>query len=313
MSAACAYAQADFRRKVLIEEFTTTDCVNCPAAHEMIEHCVGGNSSVVVAAHHSGFTTRTDPFPIPSAEEYLWFYGSEQISAPKIMIMRYNLGEFECFKQQGMQPGLTFNVSQAKINRAVNELTSEPADISVKILCQYNEAERTLNIKVNGEVDTQKHINDLLRMNVFLTEDSLMSFQEGGGMAYIHNHVMRANVTPVWGEPINFDGTTYCYTATVSLEPGWKPENMKAIAFVADYDEHDINNCKIHNCDFTPVKGQATGITYTKTDDGCMIVVYTLDGNKVAEAKSMEQLKHKISRHGIYLVKAGNKCIKIVL
>lgn len=68
-----------YARTVLLEEFTTEGCSNCPAAaetvHDMIETMTEDDRArFAMACHHSAFGT--DPFTQPCDQEYTWFFNN---------------------------------------------------------------------------------------------------------------------------------------------------------------------------------------------------------------------------------------------
>lgn len=57
----------------------------------------------------------------------------------------------------------------------------------------------------------------------------------------------RQSVTPTWGEPIDIKGYTADYT--VPVQTGWDAARLSVVAFVANYDAEDKNNCRVLNAE----------------------------------------------------------------
>lgn len=67
----------DFTRNIIIEEFTTEQCPNCPRVAAYINDALESgqyDGRVFVACHHSGYYT--DWLTASFATEYLWFYNA---------------------------------------------------------------------------------------------------------------------------------------------------------------------------------------------------------------------------------------------
>ena len=78
-------------RRVLIEEFTTEHCPNCPRAINTLEQCFehGYGDSMAVMAHHVGY--HEDWLTVEADHELLWFYdptGASGTYAPAVMLDR---------------------------------------------------------------------------------------------------------------------------------------------------------------------------------------------------------------------------------
>lgn len=76
-------ANVSFARKVLIEEFTTEACINCPRVakdlHEVMKLPQYENK-IVAVCHHAGYYT--DPFTQKCDEDLLFLYGGGGTYAP---------------------------------------------------------------------------------------------------------------------------------------------------------------------------------------------------------------------------------------
>ena len=93
-----------FERKVFLEEFTTENCNNCPAAsvklHNILE-LPEYEGRLIAVCHHVGF--ETDWLTLPEEKDYLWLYNAEGKFAPGLMIDRV-----PTFKETSPVFGMTF-------------------------------------------------------------------------------------------------------------------------------------------------------------------------------------------------------------
>ena len=211
---------SDFRRNVLIEDFTGQKCVNCPKATDAINDIIKafGEDHVIAVAIHSG------PFSVT---------GSKGLATD--------------FTQQYWDAWFT-NEGQpiAKINRgaATNEYGNwsydamkamlEETDVDIALDTKYDAAKQTVEVCaiVSGMPDEKAHLQ------VWLTEDGIVATQympddQPAKKDYIHNHILRDALNGAWGEELTFNVAplTKVYTYNFS-DKGYVPENTHIVAFV---------------------------------------------------------------------------------
>lgn len=295
-------------RKILLENFTTAQCGNCPSAHTEIAKALKGRDDVIWVCHHTGFGT--DNFTIDASKQYLWFFNDNSTYAPAIMLDRTNMTE---------DPGPVTGVKNAEIMKMMlDERKEDLASISVNIQKEYNESTRVLTVTISGQSMNPEITESIPNLNIFLTENDLIGRQAGAAANYVHNHVIRATITDYWGENITFNENSYSQTHTITLKNGWKAENMDIVAFISNYDSEDPNNCMILNAEITPVtKKDANGIeSMTEADDvsiytlGSTVyisgnyqkaIIYDISGRVVATIKETDQFN--LINNGIYIIK----------
>lgn len=281
-------------RKVLVESFTGLTCGNCPAAHDREEEALEGTDAICVT-HHSGFVD--DPFTTPADKEYTWLFGAGGSTyAPAIMMDRTNVNTVT----QIMDPGPVFYPGEPTGIRKVHDYLAEiPTMVSVDIDGAYNAETRELTVTVSGNVLAFPEGNDH-RINVWLTESGIPSYkvkqaQTGSslGMNYIHNHVMRSNLTPIWGAAVNLKGTTYSKTYTTTLNKDWEADNMEIVAFIGNTDGYDVNNNRVLNAEKCALKALTSGVKEVETV-ASPAVAYNLAGQRIdAPAKGVSIECHK--------------------
>lgn len=304
------------KRKVLLENFTTAECQNCPRAHTLLESVLGDNENVIWVAHHSGY--KTDDFTIRDSEIYLWLYNANSVFAPAIMFDRTNLSEYGAKGYGNVPaPGPVFSPSNNTIiEKTLNARLEAPAYVTVNIGGEYKKENNELSVTVSGEAITGD-LPDNVRMNLFLIEDGLVGRQTGGGNNYIHNHVIRVNLSDVWGDKITLTEGSYQKTYTTQLNSEWKAENMKVVAFLSEYNFRDANKCNVYNAEAAQLSSLNGGssIEQTKTADIRLYnvnenvfiegnydeaTVYRVDGTIVKQVKDTD---HFGLENGMYLIK----------
>lgn len=312
-------------RKVLIEEFSTTQCGNCPRAHTMMKEITEGRDDIALVIHHAGYGQ--DNYTITASRNYLNFYNGSTY-APAMMIDRRNLGEQGAQgyvgSEIGAAPGPVFMVgTQDEVEDLINYCFDQPAFITVNIEDSYNEETRELTVRVYGETVIDFEVAPYI--NIFLTESGMVNYQNGGGNNYVHNHAIRATMTSTWGDELTFTDKKYDVTYTYKLNDKWLPENMSIIAFVAKYDSQNVNNCEVYNTDWKNTEYGA-GVDNI-TNDNCNVwaanghiylngsyetaEIFSLDGRLVKQIENTTSVE--MENAGIYLVRVDNRTFKVIV
>lgn len=228
-------------RHLLLEEFTTEQCVNCPRAINTIKQAMedGYADRMTVVAHHVGFYT--DWLTLEEDENLLWLYGNDGSFAPAVMLDRTvrtpdtawpveSIGYYETFKPR------------------LEEAFEYPAFVSLDV-----EA-RAEGDEILAAVTVRPHplfgaLTEAPRLTVVAVEDGVTHRSQAGitNPDFTHSHVMRGYFTPFDGAPFAFDGDAYRWEGRLAKQPRWKAENMEVVAFVANYNPKDATDCRVFN------------------------------------------------------------------
>lgn len=234
---------SDFiQRKVLLEVFSTELCTNCPSVHKQLSAVTDTCENIIELGHHAGFYQ--DPYTIPASKEYEWFYKATHLYAPAEMIDRTAMTDNYPEVYSDSVPVVSLGSSMLKVLYAQEMLA--PAFVTVEPSVKTDDSGNLL-IHVEGSklIDSGA---ESPRLFVFLTEDSVYTLnQHGASEGYYHRHMARCSVTPTWGDPIDLEGYSADYT--VAVDPSWNPAKMRVVAFVANYDADDKNNCRVLNAE----------------------------------------------------------------
>ena len=97
-----------------------------------------------------------------------------------------------------------------------------------------------------------------------LTEDSVATETQAGiAGTYYHRHLLRQYLTPVWGTPMQAS-TSLSFT----VPEEWNVQKMQAVAFVANYNAKDKNDCQVMNTQAVEIANASTGIKGTADNGG---------------------------------------------
>lgn len=212
-------------KHVLIEDFTGQRCVNCPKAADKIKELqeqYGEDNIIAVGIYGGSYgyndVSKKDPCPL-TTEDGNSYYDTWKIKfQPSAIIDRVS----------GVVANTIYYATY------VNGLIGMEPTVAIFPTTDYDAA--TKNLKVDVEVAGLKTLQDA-KLQVWLVEDGIVDYQlmtDGSrNENYVHNHVFRATVSPLNGDPINVvEKGDVKKSYSIQLKDEWKPENMSVVAFV---------------------------------------------------------------------------------
>jgi hypothetical protein len=300
------YDTADtFPKKVLLEQFTTIQCVNCPYGDNVLDKFTEDRSDVVWVAHHVGYYT--DELTLDDSSTIMYNFGVG--GAPYAMLNRTYLDESDTVPPFGI--GYYNATTGANIlNGYMDTLLSTPIFVGfTSIGSTLSDDGQTLNIKVMGErSDKYASIYDGAYVSVYLIEDNCYAAkgQTGNTSKHYHDNVIRASVTPILGTEINWNGNTFTYSNQVDMNSKWNIDNMRVVAFI-NKPYTTSNNSQVYTAEEAKAnsgdKVQAINAdNYNVSfNNGTVAVsgasnveVYSIDGRRVANSNL---------NNGLYLIR----------
>ena len=272
----------DYSRIVLIEEFTTEWCSNCPRVAEYMHQLLDKEAYkdvVVAVCHHSGYDTD------------LWYYNDGGSTyAPAAMVDRSARG--------GSTP-VFLPSSVDQLVSLVNGRLVKPALVSVNVKAELDDETNRVTVKVNGSRSKEDFTVNPARITVYLVENNIKARnQQGSTGEFVHQHVTR-KVNSDWGEVIEWNGNDYDYECTFDLRADYVRDNLQIIAMIYDYDPNDASKNDVANAgtlyfaDFT-----TTGISTVQAETATP-TMYDLYGRVVTQPTK-----------GIYIVNGQKVIVK---
>lgn len=232
-------------QKILIEEFTGSQCPNCPSAGQLamqIQEAYKGN--VIVVSVHAGGLAEPKPsegfpydFTTDVGDELDSYFGLQY--TPTALINRTNSSATSKIFGKGAW------------ETKVADLNGKTAPVRIELKAEFAEASNTLTANVEVYFPQAGAANQSLI--VYVLEDSIIQPQLVKDAEpdyvpnYCHNHVLRCSMNSVWGEKLSATdtptGTTIKKTYTVTKgqsgfpnSADWVAKNLKVVAFVIDKD-----------------------------------------------------------------------------
>ena len=214
------------QRKVLLEEFTGQNCLNCPDAHKIIEKLEEqyGEDLIVVSIH-------AGPFGIPTPAGLMQKEGDEYAK-------RWGISSYPAGIVDRNPEVLAMDAWAAAIRNAIEI----PSTYEIELEATVSEDKSTIDISTTI-LTSSASSGDCLQL--WVTEDSIVGYQRDGNQRvpdYIHNNVFRATVNSEWGEQINLTPNVY-YTAEnfVEIDSEWNLDNVNIVGFV--YNQSGVLQC----------------------------------------------------------------------
>ena len=297
LSDTISVARHDYTHNVLIEEFTTEECSNCPRMANMLHNILESGKygdRLNVICHHSGYYT--DWLTTVYDTDYLWFFNAGGSTyAPALMVDRMPFGG---------STAVICPSTQSEAELYIDYCMAQPAFVSLDITAEIDSVnDKQVNVRVKGERSKADITSTNPRIVVTLVENDIPARSQAGGVSnYVQQHVNRS-INNVWGEEIEWNGDEYDYTCSLSLRDDYKRENMQVVAYIYGYDKDDATNCSVANSAAIALPTTTTGLDSTIADraTGGATVYYDLSGGKVPESQL---------RPGLYIVKKGGKTVK---
>jgi len=217
-------------KKVLIEEFTGVNCVQCPAGSAEIENLISiyGDNLVAISIHAGFFATPNNQnefdFRTQDGNDLASYLG-EPIGYPSAVVDRkiFN-GQSELQSSQSEWAG--FIASQFE-EQAVSSLTLSQT---------YDSSNRELSFTASGIFNAVP--TEAVYISAVMTESGIVDGQitpEGWKQEYVHKHLYRGAISNFDGEVLGSsfslgDGFEKSYNFTIPDE--WNAANCELIVYL---------------------------------------------------------------------------------
>lgn len=277
---------ADYPHRMLGMQFTSVGCTNCPILTSAIKNVEANMPGrIIPVSFHMDYGEYEDPMTLPVNTR---FY--EMVNTGEGLPMF----------------ALNFRKSSSHIVNEYAKIVSEiehqaetyPAVAGVAVSSTWQEGsdkvEVTAKFKVNEAGEYRYHI--------FLVEDGIESYQVGSdGGSYVHDNVFRAMTADnITGTRLNggndlVTGKEYSVTRTISLEEGWNPARMSAVAVILNTEDSGETFCA-NNANVCAL-GESVDYYGNAMSDSEGQVVLTADRNEI-KVGSGESVRFTVSYAG---------------
>lgn len=286
-----------FVRNVLLEEFTTEKCTNCPRVASYVHDAMNEpefQGRLNTMENHAGYYT--DSFTATFHNDWTWFF--DNLYAPAVLYDRH--------AEDGESTAVTCPNSKLELFEGIRKRLRETAFVSLKVTADVDGENQKINVKVTGSRAKENFTKNPARITVVLTETNLAAIsQAGAGGDYTHYNVGR-HVNSIWGDVLEWNGDDYTYECSIPYTQNYVLDNLGILAFIHDYDPDDKTKCDVANsaaitsAEFT---GKATAIfaPNASTNDS-KALYFDLQGRKLSAPTK-----------GFNIVKRNGRFIKQIL
>lgn len=219
---------SSYPRMVLLEHFTSLNCVNCPPVDHLIEQVVEGRQDIAWVTHRVGY--RDDEFTLEDSRQLTRFGVAGN---PYVMLDRTSFTD-------GEPPAFTLGGYDAEqVGYMFDYAASMPS--FVRLQAATSVAGGRLTIDVTGEA--KAFVGDLYpraTLHVYLIEDEVEAegTQAGDANKKVHDNILRRFVTPVRGQlpawTADGDQLTFSISLQSELAEEWATDHLRVVAFVVD-------------------------------------------------------------------------------
>lgn len=237
-------------RKGILEEFTAVNCPICPQGHTIATNLLAANPSdfIVVGVHGGGLSV-----PSGNQPDFRTSWGSSLWSHFGVSAQPLGLMNRTPFNGQLV-------LGRSTWTSALNSTLATAAPVNIGAATQFDEGTRTLSVTVEVYY-TAAGTGGNDHVSVLLTESDIIGFQASGGANYAHQHVLRAYLSPLWGDALtnNAPGALEQRTYTYTVPAAWNMENCHVVAFVGEFQGQVHNAVEVAANSATSVAERGAG------------------------------------------------------
>ncbi|NOZ36129.1 MAG: Omp28-related outer membrane protein [Chlorobi bacterium] len=232
------------QRMVLLEQFTTEKCSNCPPALTTLEHHFSDNPYFIMMCNHSGYYTDWLTVPVNSTQLEFYNNGGSTYAPAGMFDREYN--GLDNDEYDGADPGPVFWDGDPFGPDRIDARSAEASDVTVNIDGTYSN-NGNLNITVNGKF--LKDISHSVGVSLWLTEDSIAAHNQSGASNWMHRYTIRNVISQRLGDEITTStnaGDTYEKSFSYTLNSSWNTNQLYLVAMVNNL-SNTVNDRTVRN------------------------------------------------------------------
>ena len=224
---------------VVIEEFTGVRCPNCPQGHVIIANIKAANPGRVVSLSLHPINSLGAPYS----------FSVQDFRSQKAQTLFDYLGQIGLEPAAGIDRKLFSGQSNilldknAWTNYVAQQLSTTPL-VNIQLTNTYDSTNSELTVVV--ELHYTQNVSEQNKLTMALTESNVITAQLDGSVIdtfYNHKDVMRDFITDIQGDAISTTreaGRVVRKVYKKVLDAAWKPENMKVVAYVHEYENSKL-------------------------------------------------------------------------
>ncbi len=273
----------EIQRTVIVEQFTTESCPNCPPVLTLLENHMDENPNFILMCHHAGYYT--DDYTIPESIEHTEFFNDGGSTyAPAGMVDRHYNG-LNNDNMWGVDPGPVFWDGNPYGPNRIDERTAIPAYVDISINGTNNAGELSLTLTADFLADFTHEMG----LSLWITEDSIGTTTQSGATEWIHRYTIRDAISERLGDSIKCitdENTSFSKDYTFTIDPTWDESQLYLVAMVGnisnDVNDREIHNAKqIHLSDLQTIEKQTVTLEVTNTEGPVENAIIDINGMQI--------------------------------
>jgi len=248
-----------FLKNVVVEEFTTEQCINCPRVanfmHLALESSREYDGRVFAVCHHAGYYT--DWLTQTWDEQLTWLYNEgTSLYAPAVMLNRHAV--FDAQYNTGQKSPCFIPSSNTQLTEYFDYEMAQTANAVVGLTLEFNADSTDLTAHVSL-LRNQRYTASHPRLTLYLIEDDIRAENQiGADGVYLHQHVTRAT-NQTWGESVVWTADNrFSYDCRFAIDRKWNRQKMQVVAMLHNYDGEDHTAIDIENAARAPLLDSST-------------------------------------------------------
>lgn len=303
---AVATAQ-DFDQVVLIEDFSSVTCVNCPAAAAIVHKIVKENPQRVISLqYHLDIPGRNDPF--------------YAMNKPDQDARESYYGGFNGLPQVFVNGIFTSGTNEADVRAETNAQLSSGAPVEVKVTQSRESGSIKANVSVTGDLPNGNRLY-VAAVEKYVFRPETYFRDEARSAPYVgeteFHDLFRSFVTPSGGVELNVSpGNPQSFDYTIPIGEDWDADQMFVLAWVQDEFTNDAVQAGFSNPtasvrDFSEVTGyELLGLSPNPTD-GATTLSFRLPQPEQVTITLVDALGREVATVDHGLVASGDHTLPI--
>ena len=284
-------SSTQFTRNMVIEEFTTEKCPNCPRVagylHEYLE--TADLSRVAAVCHHSAYYT--DWLTQPCDEPLLYLYNDNGMTyAPGLMFNRQP--DFDAQYAKGNMDNVLFANTYDDVEGYADYQLTLFSNAQLSMQVAVNDDSSVATVIVSGECNESLDPAQN-QLTLYLTEDEIPARDQYGASGdFYHMHVIRY-FNSAWGDPVVWENRHFTATYSIPIDEAWNKDKLTLVAFLNKHNAEDRLDNRIENSIGMTFNKAVTALKATETSDNTYEVArYNAAGQRVfGEQKGLNIIK----------------------
>jgi len=231
-------------KNVLIEQFTTENCGNCPPVLAYMETIFDNDPNVFILTHHSGYYT--DFLTTPEDTLMVEFYNSSPFAPAGMFNRSYN--GLDNDNSGAVDPGPLFWDGEPFAEERIKQIKDTPAFADVEVCGTYDASSKLIEVKVRGQIYSYL---DNVGTSLWISEDSIAQQQQAQPLpGFIHRYTNRKVVSDRLGDLISTAttaGSAYEKSYTYYLNDSWEYNHLYLVGLINKINATDVNDREIIN------------------------------------------------------------------